>query len=144
MKTFCLDFDAPARIRTGWRIADNQLPNRVTGVVQFTSQEKLCQSVLRLKEIQDRGNIREIEKKLEPYKVYGAQLLDFLLENRDLIPIEWEITTYFFGTIYVDTDDNRVVRGYSRILGGETKHYCHGDYGQIDGVAIINPYQTAA
>lgn len=54
----------------------------------------------------------EIRERLKQKLVYNANLLDYLLKNRDLIPEEWKGKRIFFwGTIYRTLGGSLCVRG---------------------------------
>ena len=140
-----VDFNQPASVPPGWRIADEseQPSNRVVGRIEIT-EATLATSLLDLSLIQKDGNIREIHQKLMPYTIYGAQLLDYLLANPHLFPETWKDGNpkYFMGTVYYDKGGHKKVRCIWYEGGGkwtEADHRCNGDYSQHEKI-VVRPH----
>jgi len=65
---------------------------------------------------QEKGSIEgnQLRKKLKDQTILNACVLDYLIENPNLIPEEWKNKNVFFwGTIYRDSDGSLCVRGLS-------------------------------
>lgn len=109
--TFTIDFDAKTFIPVGWEVREeDQLPNRVRGQVDWDpSKVKLY-----FAPTQQGGNPiqgHKLREELKDQPVYGAQMLDFLLANPQLIPEELKGEFWFFwDTIYRRSDGNLYVR----------------------------------
>ena len=100
-----IDCDADPFVPNGWSVQEHRKgglfrwdPNRVE---------------LYLSERQRRGEVRgdELRKELSGRRVLNANVLDFLLKNKQLIPKKWKKRSIFFwGTIYIDSKRYIVVR----------------------------------
>ncbi len=117
---FCIDFDVyPGAIPIGYTILPDakQLPNRVRGKVSISFDT----IDLYWDKDQESGPItgNDMLVRLKNQPVYGAQLLDFLLENQSLIPKEWKNgpVVFFWGTLYQYAGDVPCVRCLHWSLG---------------------------
>lgn len=131
-----IDGDTKSYVPAGWSIkAEDQLPNVVRGEIEFDP----AKVQFHLDDAQKTGTIvgNKLKEKLAKLSaVYGAQVLDHLLANTNLIPDSWKTDEngqtrylYFWGTIYRDSDGRLYVRSLyfgdgqwrwiSRWLGGK-------------------------
>lgn len=96
---------------------EDQLQNVVKGKIEFDP----AKVAFHLDDGQKEGRTivgNDLKKRLSSLSaVYGAQVLDHLLKNTNLIPDSWKTDEkgetryiYFWGTIYRDSDDNLCVR----------------------------------
>lgn len=101
-----IDFDAKPHAAEHWVIRpEDQLPNLIRGQMEFDPKKV----VFHLDAAQKTGSIvgNDLKEKLaEAGPLYGAQVLDYLYENKDRIPVSWQKdengnTRYiYFWTIY--------------------------------------------
>lgn len=129
-----INFNAPAHIPRGydWEVREeDQLPGRVVG--QWTWDPN--QVTLYLSDRQQsygyydaiRGSELKTELQERGIPVFGAQLLDYLLEYPQLIPEEWKDEYIFFwGTIYRANNNILYVRYLCR-NGGSSWFWCCGE-----------------
>lgn len=105
-----VNLDATPHTPAGWWIeASDQLPGRVTGVMDWNPKRV----TLFLAEGQKTGCVRGVELRgqLKNRKVLPASLLDWLLAHPEEIPAEWRRKYIFFwGTIYRCSDGRLCVR----------------------------------
>ena len=102
-----INCDAKPSIPNGWSIVPDkeQLPNRVQGSFQWNP----AQVKLYLSDQQRNGH--ELKKKLADKEVLPANVLDYLLANKHLIPEEWKgESVFFWGTVYRDAYGSPSVR----------------------------------
>ncbi|MCC7004408.1 hypothetical protein IT397_00605 [Candidatus Nomurabacteria bacterium] len=136
-----VDFDTPPSIPQGWTILPDaeQLPARMKGKMKFDPKKV----GLHLDNGQKNGKViqgNDLRKKLEKVPVFGAQLLDFLLENPHLIPEEWKgKAVFFWGTIYRDTVGDLYVRclGWHGDRGYWDYHWLDYDWSGNDPSAVL-------
>ena len=101
-----LDFDKRPYIPDNWRIkSEDQLPNRVTGRVEFDPENMALYLDPAQKDDVVMGD--KLRPKLAnlTQRVYGARALDSLLADTARIPESWKKVGYifFWGTIYRDS-----------------------------------------
>ncbi len=112
-----IDCDAKPFVPDGWSIhPEDQLPNVVHGELSFDP----AKIAFHLDEGQKEGRTivgNKLKERLAGKTVYGAQVLDHLLANTNLIPDSWKIDEkggtrylYFWGTIYRDSGGGLCVR----------------------------------
>jgi hypothetical protein len=111
-----IDCDAKPFIPHGWSIhPEDQLPNVVCGAIEFDP----AKVAFHLDDAQKKGTIvgNKLKEKLAGKTVYGAQVLDYLLANTNLIPDSWKTDekgqiryVYFWGTIYRASGGSLCVR----------------------------------
>jgi hypothetical protein len=103
-QTFSIDCDAPASVPyKTWSIREqDQLSGRARGIFVWD----LVQVSLYATSKQKGGiaNGHELLRSLKDKKVFGVQVLDFLLIHQELIPDTWKgQEIYFWGTIYYNS-----------------------------------------
>ena len=114
-----VDCDATPFIPDGCQIKpEDQLPNVVRGQIEFDAPKV----GFHLDDGQKAGSFvvgtpLKLKLKLADKMFYGAQVLDHLLANTNLIPDSWKTDEqgctryiFFWGTIYRDSDGNLYVR----------------------------------
>lgn len=110
-----LDLDVIPHIPDGWEIVlDDQIAGRLKGVWEFDVDQKLelfqCCTFDESKVVEYRELLNRFEEKV----VLPAHVLDYLLENQELIPNSWKgKIVFFWGTIYRKPKDCLTVRGIS-------------------------------
>ena len=115
-----INCDAQPLIPSGWSIVPDkeQLPNRVQGSFQCNP----AQVKLYLSDQQRNGH--ELKKKLADKEVLPANVLDYLLANKHLIPEEWKgESVFFWGTVYRDAYGYPSVRYLS--WNGDGWYWCY-------------------
>lgn len=106
-----LDFSTTPFIPPGWKIIRH---NSVVHAPCFR-----LDFFISIKQVSAKiGTGKEIMNELDLTKTLGAHTLDFLLENQEHIPIEWERTEinnvvrciFFCGTVYLNDKREKCVR----------------------------------
>jgi hypothetical protein len=95
-----IDCDTQVYVPHGLEVIQDadQLPNRVRGQVSFSSTRVKLHLVNGQK---DGWSLEDVRRDLIGERVYTAHILDYLLENKHLIPVEWKDKgVFFWGTIY--------------------------------------------
>lgn len=107
-----IDCDVTLSVPDGWAIVpdERQIQSRVRGKLEW-DPTKIS---LFLADGQQNGRLikgDELRKELEGKQVLTANVLDYVLANPELIPESWkENDTFFWGTIYRDSDGSLCVR----------------------------------
>ncbi len=96
-----INCDADPYLPNGWSVEEHQKGG------QFSFNPTKVELYLSKKSIV--GN--DLRKEIKSKKVLNANVLDYLLDQPELIPDDWkEKHVFFFGTIYRDSGDNLYVR----------------------------------
>ena len=106
-----IDFDSTPHTPSGWSIREeDQIKSRLRG--KWTFDPHALKTYLSKKQKPSKFiDGIDLKDDLEGESVMGAHLLDFYLANPHLIPEEWKgKATFFWGTIYRDSDGNLCVR----------------------------------
>lgn len=112
--TFEVDFSKQPHVPKGWIVLpeSKQIKTRVQGKIELSASSV---GLYRDKSQMYRNEVigLELKKKLEDTPVFGAQLLDFLIDNRQFIPdiLKDEGAHYYFwGTLYMNEEYMPCVR----------------------------------
>ncbi|HRY62408.1 MAG TPA: hypothetical protein P5056_01400 [Candidatus Paceibacterota bacterium] len=113
-----VDLDVTPKCPGNLKIAEekHQIASRVKGKIEVGSADDVKKLVnLHLDPGQMNGKCigsHKLKKKLEGQPVYGAVLLDFLLEHPEFIPDEWKTKglIYFWGTTFRSSGGGLCVR----------------------------------
>ncbi|MFA6604182.1 MAG: hypothetical protein WCT10_05120 [Patescibacteria group bacterium] len=141
-----IDCNSRPFIPRGWSVWDEeQLPNVVRGQIEFDPSKV----AFHLDDAQKKDAIvgNDLKKKLTTgIMVYGAQVLDYLLANTNLIPESWKTDEqgrtryiYFWGTIYRDSRGRPCVRCLDLYVGRWGWDCCWlcGDFGGQRPAAVF-------
>jgi hypothetical protein len=113
-----VDLDAGPSVPDGWWLVEHQKGGKFEW---NSSNVKLHVSPSQQGNGIEGNQLREELKGKNPY---NANLLDYLLNNQDLIPEQWKgKSVYFWGTVYRDSDDRACVRCLCRHHGEWRWHY---------------------
>ncbi|OHA60175.1 MAG: hypothetical protein A2589_00675 [Candidatus Vogelbacteria bacterium RIFOXYD1_FULL_46_19] len=105
---YVIDCDADPFLPDGWKVEDHQQG----GILKWT--ESLIALYLDQRQQSGRCIGHDLRRALRNQKVLNANVLDFLLQHPELIPEEWKgKEVFFWGTIYLISDDNLCVRSLS-------------------------------
>jgi hypothetical protein len=114
-----VDLDADPFVPNGWTLVEHQKGGKFEWNV---SNVKLHVSPNQQRKSGIEGNW--LREQLKGKRPYNAILLDYLLENQDLIPEQWKGKfVYFWGTLYRDTGNKTCVRCLCRHRGEWRWHY---------------------
>lgn len=107
---YAIDCRGPEYAPDGFKVSDFQLPKRISGIVRLSKIRMFYSN-------DQRKDYRKIEgwkllEELRSHKVFTSHVLDFWLQNTNLIPEECiGVETFFWGTIYYCQEmDNFYVR----------------------------------
>jgi hypothetical protein len=114
-----VDLDVDPFVPDGWRLVEH----KKGGKFEWNSSNlKLYVSPNQQGKSGIGGN--QLREELKGKSPYNANLLDYLLENPDLVPEQWKGKfVYFWGTVYQDTGDKTCVRCLCRHRGEWRWHY---------------------
>lgn len=132
-----IDCDAPPSRRKIWKVEDHRKGGQL---IWDPTKVKLYLSPKQVEDMSIQGH--ELRGELVSQPVLNANVLDYLLANQQLIPLEWKRDEqgrphfiYFWGTIYSDFEDELIVR-LMHFMGGRWR----SDYDWLDSsMGVVCP-----
>lgn len=102
-----IDCDADPFLPNGWKVEEHRRGGQVefdlSKVTLYLAEDQRCGKVIE-------GN--ELRKQLANQPVFNANVLDYLLKNPALIPVEWKgKAIIFWGTVYRNSNGGLCVLG---------------------------------